>query len=281
MACAPRGPGAHGPTTGGALYAAPLPKGERTAPVDVLWVRKREDPDTGEDRVTAGLTRVRLRVAPNRHRVVAVGVAEQFPGGAGDTWRASVWLAARAASRALGRELPEYRFLAETKGFIDGPSAGALFTAGFLAAALGVPVRPEVTMTGTITPDGTVGRVGGLEHKLRAALRAGKKIIGYPAGKKVLKAANGTYVNLETLAAEQGARAVPVRNVHEAFRLLTGRALHSLRRVDPRSLGLAPSLRRQLLGWTATWHKELVRHRRRAGRQAQSVASRARLLDRL
>jgi len=138
-------------------------------------------------------------------------VAEQFPGGAGKTWKASVWIAAQKASMVVGRELIDYAFYAKSEGFIDGPSAGALFTAGFMAAIMGDEVNPKASMTGTVNPDGTVGMVGGLEHKFRAAIKKGKKILGYPEGNKRFKNEKGLLIDLEDLAAEHGAPNFAIR----------------------------------------------------------------------
>lgn len=261
--------------------AAPLVRSQSVA-VDVLWVRQTPPEQKGEkaeERKTeperkpetartgksqqaekvkpkAGLTRVYLRVGPNPARVSRVGISEQFPGGAGGSWRASVWIAARIAARALGREIADYSFLAESEGFIDGPSAGALFTAGFMAAITGTAVRPEASMTGTVSPDGTVGPVIGLEEKLLAALSAGKTILGYPEGNKIVEGKGGRMVNLETLAAERGAKAVPVRDIYEAFELLTGKAFPSRTLVAAEHLTFSEELTKRLFQRATLWRKD-------------------------
>lgn len=268
-------------------YVAPLLTAPRTVTVDVLWVRRHHKPArrpaprrvaprsrTAGGRVPArrarpahtrppkiamrkgGTTRVRLIVSPNPGHHARIGITEQFPGGAGGSWRATVWIAARRAAQAVGREIVDYRFQVASEGFIDGPSAGALFTAGFLAALTGAPVKPEVTMTGTVNPDGTVGVVGGLEHKFLGAIRAGKKVIGYPEGNKIIKGKGGRVVNLENLAAEHGAKAVPVRNIQEAYTLLTGRTLPGHKRLSPKDLALPARLAARLLAQAKTWRAQ-------------------------
>ncbi len=207
------------------------------------------------------MTRVLLRIGPNPKRAARIGIAEQFPGGAGHSWRASVWIAARSAAQAVGREIVDFRFLADSEGFIDGPSAGGLFTAGFMAALTGARVRPEVSMTGTVNPDGTVGVVGGLEQKLLAAIQRGKKVLGYPEGNKLTKGKGGRVVNLETLAAEHGAKAVPVRDIYEAYRLLTGKAFPKRGKASPQALQLDKPVTVKLLGKAADWRKQHQRFR--------------------
>jgi uncharacterized protein len=58
---------------------------------------------------------------------------------------------------------------------LDGPSAGAAITVALLAAINDKTADPSILMTGTINPDGSIGKVGGLIEKALASARFGAK----------------------------------------------------------------------------------------------------------
>jgi ATP-dependent Lon protease len=62
----------------------------------------------------------------------------------------------------------------------DGPSAGVTMATAIVSAARGVPVNPEVAMTGEITLSGLVLPVGGIREKTLAARRQGIKTFVLP-----------------------------------------------------------------------------------------------------
>lgn len=64
----------------------------------------------------------------------------------------------------------------------DGPSAGCTMVTALLSLATGVPVRPDVAMTGEVTLTGKVLPVGGIREKSMAAKRAGVTCLILPEG---------------------------------------------------------------------------------------------------
>ena len=59
----------------------------------------------------------------------------------------------------------------------DGPSAGAVFTVGFISKLLNKKIRNTVAMTGEIDLLGNITKIGGLDHKLIGAKMAGVTLV--------------------------------------------------------------------------------------------------------
>ena len=98
----------------------------------------------------------------------------------------------------------------------DGPSAGIGMVTSIVSTFTGVPVRPDVAMTGEVTLRGRVLAIGGLKEKLLAALRGGITTVLIPEE------------NVKDLAEipaniREGLEIVPVRHVDEVLeRALAG-----------------------------------------------------------
>ena len=92
----------------------------------------------------------------------------------------------------------------------DGPSAGVGMVTSIVSTLSGVPVRPDVAMTGEVTLRGRVLAIGGLKEKLLAALRGGIKKVLIPEE------------NLKDLAeipanVKDGLEIIPVSHVDEVL----------------------------------------------------------------
>lgn len=170
---------------------------------------------------------VTITVRRKKEPRLRVGFYDTEVGGTGDMWRASGWTAVTVACMILGVNPQMFDFTFDAGGgYIDGPSAGALTTVGVLAALLGDTPRDDVTMTGTINPDGTIGPVGGISHKLDGAKAAGKKIVLIPAGQRYDYDENlKKQVDLVKKGKKLGLDVRLVSNIFEAYRIFTGKSL--------------------------------------------------------
>ena len=94
----------------------------------------------------------------------------------------------------------------------DGPSAGVTMATAIVSAARGVPVEPEVAMTGEITLSGLVLPVGGIREKALAARRHGIRTLILPEMNRQDLAELPEEVTREM-------RFVPVSSLEEVLRL--------------------------------------------------------------
>jgi ATP-dependent Lon protease len=92
----------------------------------------------------------------------------------------------------------------------EGPSAGIAFVVGIVSALSGRPIKPACAMTGEVTLHGEVTAVGGVPFKIRAAAKAGRKLVLVPAenAKEVAQVPDEILRHLEV---------VPVKSIQEAL----------------------------------------------------------------
>lgn len=165
---------------------------------------------------------IRLRVGP-AGGCAPLSIGEQYSGGAGPLIRASLWSAVTTAAALVGRSANDYCVHVDLHHHVDGPSAGALFTAGLMAAMAGYAVRDDVTITGSMGPNGTIGAVGGIGGKLSAAVRANLREFGLPSGARYgVDPMSGKREDLDRLARAKIALK-RLETVQDALLLLTGR----------------------------------------------------------
>jgi len=117
---------------------------------------------------------------------------------------------------------------------IGGPSAGAALTIATIAALENERIRNDVMITGTIEEDGTVGEVGGILEKAKAAKELGAELFLVPKGQGeqiFLKpeetcVKRGNFVWCETvykpitvnIGKDAGISVIEVSNITEAYR---------------------------------------------------------------
>ncbi|HEX5166731.1 MAG TPA: S16 family serine protease, partial [Thermomicrobiales bacterium] len=222
--------------------------------VDALWFAS-----DGQS-VQGGTSRVVVSVNSKDDQDLRVGFFESEVGGSGPQWRAAGWMAVITASLLIGNDPSHYEFSFDVAGRIDGPSAGALMTIAVLAGYLGDEIDPTVTMTGTINPDGTIGPVGGIPHKIEGAAAAGKTTVLVPGGQRYdYDYALGQSVDLVQVGQQNGVEVKLVSDIYDAYRELTGSELPA-----PANTGQAafPSsafdkYRAGATNWYATYQSEV------------------------
>jgi uncharacterized protein len=154
-----------------------------------------------------------------------VGFSEDEVAGTGDQWTAAGWNAAAVATILNGAPLSGVRVDYDVNGRIDGPSAGALMTVGLLSLMRGDKIKPGITMTGTINPDGTVGPVGGIPYKVDGAKQAKAKTMLIPLGQRNSADDSGDLVDVVDIGQQKGVKVKEVGDVYEAYKAFTGKTL--------------------------------------------------------
>jgi hypothetical protein len=174
---------------------------------------------------SGGTTPVTIHLATTGGKDLRVGFTENEVAGTGDQWRAAAWNAATVATLLTGAPLGGRQVTFDLNGRIDGPSAGALMTIGVLALMRGDPVKKDITMTGTINPDGTVGPVGGIPYKLDGVTQAKKTRMLIPAGERNSADDSGRLVDVVGLGSQKGIQVTEVADIYEAYKAFTGKTL--------------------------------------------------------
>jgi hypothetical protein len=189
--------------------------------VNALFVRQ------GPSGASGGTNPVSVTVGPSDSGELKVSFLESEVGGVGEMWKAAGWTGVALASLFLGVDPRQYEFAIDPgAGNIDGNSAGGATTVAVLAAIMGEDIDPDTAMTGGINPDGTIGPVGGIPHKIEGAAEAGKKRVIIPAMQRFDVDLNTSEsVDLVELGSSLGLEVKPVSTVYEAYELLTGSEL--------------------------------------------------------
>lgn len=172
-----------------------------------------------------GSGEMQIELRETKSNNISVAISDDEVQGSGDQWEASAWNAMAVSTLVTGASLDKRQFQVDASGYIDGPSAGALMTVGAISLIRGDKIDEDVTMTGTINPDGTVGPVGGIEYKLEGAKKAGKSTVLIPGGQLREPDANGDIVDLKKIGKDLGLDVIEVADIYEAYKEFTGKEL--------------------------------------------------------
>lgn len=152
---------------------------------------------------------------------LSVGYGENTPAGTGEVIKGSLWLAGITAALQRNTSMSGIEIVIHFKDFTDGPSAGGIICLSILTALDGKTMPADFAMTGTIMPDGTIGLVGGVQYKLKAAGKAGIKRVCIPAGRRFeFDSITKQEVDLNQIARDNGIELHYVKNIQEAYAIM-------------------------------------------------------------
>ena len=190
-----------------------------------------------------------------------ISISDDMPLGTGDAARSAVWLAAATAAVARNDPMSGVRLDVRFSGFTDGPSMGGVMCLAILSALDGRKLPEDFAMTGTIMPDGTIGLVGGIAQKVRAAARSGRRRVCIPLFSRFEEQdekVGGGVVDLFRMGGELGVEVHPVANIAEAYSYVHGIAVPTAFCGDAREvIPLDPALEDVLIGQYRDFKKEL------------------------
>lgn len=174
---------------------------------------------------SGGVAVQRISVEPSGDGELSIDISHDEVAGVGDMTQAASWNAVSVATLLTGAPLDQsYRFAFD--GRVDGPSAGAITTVALLSLFHGHQLAPDVVMTGTINPMGTIGTVGGIPEKVRGVIEhGGITTVLIPTGQRNVIDAAGQEIDVVALGAAGGVDVVEVADIATAYPLVTGQTL--------------------------------------------------------
>src|SRR5665213_864346 len=98
-------------------------------------------------------------------------------------------------------------------------------TIGVLSLLRGDKLDNDITMTGTINPDGTVGPVGGIPYKIQGVIAAHKKRMLIPTGQRNSPDDAGKLVDVVAAGQAKGIAVTEVSDIYAAYKAFTGKDL--------------------------------------------------------
>ncbi len=140
--------------------------------------------------------------------------------------QASARLSVQTAAQTLDINSGEYNYyisVSSNSPMIGGPSAGAAMTVGIIAAIENITINKDVMMTGMINPDGSIGPVGGIIHKVNASKRYGVSKFLVPEGQaEYTDFRTEETINVRDHADPWGIEVVEVSDIYDVVKHYTG-----------------------------------------------------------
>ncbi|MGO9877431.1 MAG: hypothetical protein ACLPVY_26935 [Acidimicrobiia bacterium] len=161
---------------------------------------------------------VGVDIEPSVNHKLRVGFHEDHVGNTGAQWEAVGRDAVAAATLITGAPLSNREIDFDVTGRLNGLGAGALLTVAVIALIRGDPIDNDVTMIGTINPDGTIGPAGGTPYEISDVVAAHKTRVLVPEGDPDGLDADST----------NRVEVTEVSDVYDAYRQFTGRTLPQL-----------------------------------------------------
>jgi hypothetical protein len=164
---------------------------------------------------------LRFERSEDRKAPLRIAVGEDTAVGAGSVIRASLWQAAIVAALLRNDTLQGAQATFTLSGATDGASAGGVCCLALLSALDQRPLPTDFAFTGSILPDGTIGRVGGLPQKIAAAKQAGVQRVLVPEYCRYeLDRASGQSIDIKQRCLELGLEYLPVTSIEQAYALV-------------------------------------------------------------
>jgi len=182
---------------------------------------------------------------------------------ASEDFQASVKLAILIGTIVAGKDYSSYDYYVELEpyvGSISGPSAGAAIATLVVALLNGLSINESIAITGVMLPDTTIGPVGGLLAKIKAAGKAGVKIAVVPSGQLIIKDyITNTTINITSVAKEYGLKVKEASNLYEILKILGGNYGYlgnaSITTLKP---SIIPEFRKSVMRWFNEYNKTYV-----------------------
>lgn len=192
-----------------------------TIKAPVLWAGSGT---TGQ--IESGIENATVSVTDTGDPGFSIDLASVKAKNAGPQWLAASASAAAVATLLSGSNPSKVSISFTITGQIDGPSGGAMLTVATLAAIRGLKLADKTTMTGTISPDGGVGRVGEIPAKLRGAAKAGYRTVLLPMTNLVASGESSTSDMIE-FGRTLGLDVRGVEDIATAFTAFTGEPIYA------------------------------------------------------